>query len=213
MSRKSPPLTMIGGLFPRERAWAAIRELAPSFTASELSRMAKVESSIISEYLRGLVAAGVLSDDTSAAMRTVRGYVRRYRLERDEGLEAPRVRRDGSRLPPTGHEAMWRTLQMMPVDTNARELSAHASTFEVAVAEGAAKDYLHMLHLSGYLTRTAPGKGLGKGGKQARFRLAPGRNSGPRPPMVLRLPAVYDPNTDRIVWRQEAVTGEESDHA
>ena len=73
---------------------------------------------------------------------------------------------------------MWRTLRMMPGDTNGRELAAHAGTESVPVAEASARAYLQMLHQAGYLTETVPGKGKGQGGVQARYRLKATRNTG-----------------------------------
>jgi hypothetical protein len=93
---------------------------------------------------------------------------------------------------------MWRTLRILRADTNARELAAHASTPQIQVRETAANDYLQNLHRAGYLHRVKPGHGVGRGGIQARYRLI--RDTGPRPPMVCRADAVYDPNLGKIVW-------------
>lgn len=97
---------------------------------------------------------------------------------------------------------MWRTLRLLPGDTNARELAAHAATVAVPVSLSAAEHYLGALNAAGYLLRTQAGKGLGKAGKgiAARYRLKPARNTGPRPPMICKTKVVYDPNEDEVVW-------------
>jgi hypothetical protein len=118
---------------------------------------------------------------------------------RDNGIDAPRVRRDGSAVTQgLAQEQMWRTLRMHKGDINARELAAHATTEAIPVAETAAKDYLRQLHGASYLACIAEGKGIGNGGIQARFRLI--SNTGPKPPMVCRTDSLFDPNLNAIVW-------------
>ena len=99
---------------------------------------------------------------------------------------------------------MWRTLRMLKGDTNARELAAHASTIAIPVSPIAAGDYLRNLHSAHYLVCTQEGRGIGntkakgKGGGngiQARYRLKPGSDTGPRAPMICRTNVLYDPNT------------------
>lgn len=167
-----------------------------------------VSAATIRDYRRDLIAAGIVAVVTAATPRTPGTY----RLVKDEGIEAPRVRRDGSRVTQgLAQEQMWRTLRMLPGDTNARELAAHACTSATPVAEAAAKDYLLTLAKAGYLLTTQEGKGLGygRGGVQARYRLKPSRNTGPRPPMICRTRVVYDPNEDKIVW-QPSVSEEDA---
>ena len=91
-----------------------------------------------------------------------------------------------------------RRLQVVKGDTNARELAAHASTPAVPVRETAAADYLRNLLCASYLRETRRGHGTGRGGVQARFQLI--ANTGPRPPMVCRADAIYDPNLGKTVW-------------
>ena len=68
------------------------------------------------------------------------------------------------------------------------------------VKETAAADYLNNLHHAGYLRRTAqPRVALRNGGRiRARYQLI--SNTGPRPPMVCRADAIYDPNLGKTVW-------------
>ena len=218
MSRK-PITTYAGGKGPRQLIWEAIRALAASGVESwneedvwrKLPRDAKagVAGSTMRDYRRALVAAGIVGVVTQPTA-TSSGF---YRLAIDEGLEAPRVRKDGSRVTQgLAQEQMWRTLRMMPGDTNARELRAHASTEAVPVAEVSARDYLRALFDAGYLACTKEGRGTGRGGVQARYRLIVARNTGPRPPMICRAKVVYDPNEDKVVW-QEQISEEDAIHA
>ena len=220
MSRR-PITTYAGGKGPRQLIWEAIRTLArldDPFSEEQI-RLAiprlvrsEIEIGAIRDYRRGLVASGILTVATEAKDRRV---LATYALVKDEGLEAPRVRKDGSRVTQgLAQEQMWRTLRLLTGDTNARELAAHAGTPTVPVAEVAAKHYLRTLATAGYLLTTKEGQGLGygRGGVQARYRLKPARNTGPRPPMVCRAKIVYDPNEDKIVW-QQPVSDEEAIHA
>lgn len=200
MPRKSVT-AYVGGKGPRQRIWEAIRAMGDQeWTRYQIVRAAKVEGSTVVTYLQALAKAGIIAVTQQIA---VSGAARenRYQLVNDEGLDAPRLRRDGSRVTQgLSQEQMWRTLRMMSADTNARELSAHASTPQIAVLEITADDYLRALHTAGYLDRTAEGKGTGNGGIQARYRLKRSRNTGPRPPMICRTKVVYDPNEDKVVY-------------
>lgn len=220
MARKSVT-EYAGGKGPRQHIWEAIRRLAATgesaFTEDQIWQTVPRESrnsidiGTIRDYRRGLVAAGVLAVVSEARHRRVQAT---YRLVKDEGIEAPRVRKDGSRVTQgLAQEQMWRTLRLLTADISGRELAAHASTPAVPVAEVAARDYLKTLHQAGYLLCTREGKGLGigRGGMAARYRLKASRNTGPRPPMVCRTRVVYDPNENRVVW-QPPVTDEDAIH-
>lgn len=208
MPRKTAPLELAGGKGKRQRVWEAIRRLATAnpaapFTECDIWNATEhverdVDIAVVRDYRRALQAGGVLSVAAKPMLHTPG----RYLLARDCGMDAPRLRKDGTPVVQgLAQEQMWRTLRMLAGDTNARELAAHASTREVAVAESAAKDYIQKLHVAGYLLRTREGKGFGNGGLQARYRLKPARNTGPRPPMVCRTKVIWDPNENKIAWQ------------
>jgi hypothetical protein len=69
---------------------------------------------------------------------------------RDNGIEAPRLAPNGSLLPPTAQELMWRTMRILG-EFNCHELVGHASTADVTVVLSAAQDYLKHLHHAGYV--------------------------------------------------------------
>lgn len=218
MSRK-PITTYAGGKGPRQRVWEGIRRLASAsdeaftdrdiWVASEDAER-DINMGTIRDYRQALTNAGILG----VAEASGRFKPGSYRLLKDEGLEAPRVRKDGSRVTMgLAQEQMWRTLRLHTADTNARELAAHASTEAVPVALAAAEDYLQVLYHAGYLLCTREGRGLGTKGNGilARYRLRRERNTGPRPPMVCRTRVVYDPNEDKVVWAA-SVTDEDAIH-
>lgn len=206
MPRKSVT-EYVGGKGPRQHIWEAIRRLAanwPTFTEREIwaaipaEARLTIELDAVRDYRRALVNAQILAQVEQPKDHRIPGT---YTLANDEGMDAPRLRRDGSRVTMgMSQEQMWRTLRMLTADINAIELAAHASTPAIPVDRVAANDYLLTLNTAGYLICTKAGKGRGNGGTLARYRLSPSRNTGPRPPMVCRTRVVYDPNEDKVVW-------------
>ena len=216
MSRQPHTATLRGGLSQRERIWHAVRQ-APGleqggFTLADLSCKTNIEVPVIREYFKGLVAAGYVGRQDPPGI----AQAARYWLSRDAGIEAPRVRRDGSAVTQgLGQEQMWRTLRLLKGDTNAVELAAHASTAAAPVAENAAAQYLCVLARAGYLDvrRLKP---TGKPGTShaARYRLKAnphGHPPGPKPPMLCRTRVVFDPNLRAVVWAP-TVTEEDAVH-
>lgn len=205
MARKPAHLELAGGKGLRQRVWDRIRVHHAAKRDFCLGMLAFGDecTATVRDYVIGLERAGYLKIAQAAvgagplALRTAT----RYALARDAGAEAPRVRKDGT-LVTTGlaQEQMWRTLRMLKGDINARELAAHASTPAVPVKETAAADYLNNLHHAGYLRPTAEARvALRNGGRiRARYQLI--SNTGPRPPMICRADAVYDPNLGKTVW-------------
>lgn len=197
MPRKPAQLELAGGKGPRQRIWDMIRKFGPY----PWTRFDVIPNDVCAEtartYLSGLEKAGYIEQAGFRPGAHGGARVRLYILVRDCGAEAPRVRKDG--MPVTqglAQEQMWRTLRMLKHDTNARELAAHASTPAIPVRENAAADYLNNLHHAGYLQCTRPHI-KGRAGR-ARYRLI--SNTGPRPPMVCRADAIYDPNLGKTVW-------------
>lgn len=207
MPRKTTPIELAGGKGKRQRIWEAIRRLAVSgepFTETMIylsvprDKRADIEMECLRDYRRCLLAGGVLKvhrEHTTADPAT-------YLLVEDVGIDAPRFTRAGQPVTQgLGQEAMWRTLRMHTGDINASELAGLASTTAVPVTRVSAAAYIKHLHRGGYLILTKEGKGLGNGGVLSRYRLHPGRNTGPRPPMVCRTKVLWDPNENKIVWQ------------
>lgn len=214
MARK-PVTAYAGGKGPRQRIWEAIRARGEAeWTRYSIARAAGVADTTVTSYCQALEKAGIVAKSGEQRINKVGAEVR-WTLIRDEGIDAPRLKRDGSRVTNgLAQEQMWRTLRLLAGDLNARELAAHASTAAVPVTVSAAEHYITWLLAAGYLIRTRAGKGLGKAGRgvPARYRLDPARNSGPRPPMICRAKVVYDPNEDAVVWAP-IVTDEDAIHA
>lgn len=213
MPRKPIHLQVAGKLTPRERVWAAIRELREGWTQYQVARRAKADDGTVATYLRALVRAGYV-ERTGSLARTVTGATISpaafqesvYRLVRDVGVEAPRLKRDGTPVTQGAcREQMWRAMKILHAFTPT-DLAYAASTEDQAVSPEDARSYVKFLARAGYLTLLAPAK---PGCSQARYSLA--RYTGPRAPMVQRVKQVYDPNLGRVVWapRPEEVADEQ----
>lgn len=176
----------------REGVWEAIRKLG-RFTVRALENRTRESQTMIRSYVQGLVHAGYVAPepDSDAGDRSTT-----YRLVRDVGVDAPRVREDGTEVTQgRPREQMWRTMKIIN-EFSPRDLAIQASTEECPVAESDAKHYVRYLQRAGYLVMVDPGKP----GVQARYRFLKSRNTGPKPPIIQRVRQVYDPNLQQVVW-------------
>lgn len=185
-NRKPVHLEFDGGKSPRQRIWEKIRELK-KFQINELVQAlpGTIHRDTTRTYVKSLVAAGYLFHQPNHPYEYVE-----YKLQKDNGVEAPRVRLDGSPVEiGRKQENLWRTLRTLNHTVGHAELAALASTEAHPVAPTFARDYLVNLFKAGYLTRI-----------DGKFVLLPNKNTGPRPPMVQRIKQVYDPNLGAVVW-------------
>lgn len=195
MPRKPIHLELAGGQSSRQRIWVRIR--GSSGAGFDIADVTPGDVSIETtrDYLIGLSRAGYLETVQASDPRT-RAI---YRLIKDTGIEAPRVTRRGIVVTQgQGNEALWGAMQAMG-SFNTRVLAEMAG-----VKESTVKTYCTLLTRAGYLTIDRQGKGVGRGGIATQYRLLTSRVNGPRPPMITRLKAVYDPNIHAFVWQQNA---------
>lgn len=206
--RKPIHLTTAGGKpGGRQSMWEAMRKLR-SFTVSALALESGREREAVRTYVESLAKAGYL-DITGTEAAPTGGFIQKtnprnrpanvYSLVRDIGIEAPRVKRDGTPcIQGRAREQMWRTMRNLG-DFTPRDLALMASTTESAVSEIDAADYVKHLAPAGYLvvTRKATPK------KQAQYRFVAARWTGPKAPMIQRLKTVFDANLGKIVWNEE----------
>lgn len=207
MARKPVHLTMTPDkVTGRQAVWQAVRRLK-RFTLVDLWHETKEERATVRTYLTALERGGyVATVDMQAPKATAIGIrspalfkAQVYKLARDVGIEAPRLKRDGT--PSTqgsAREQMWRTMKLLG-DFTFRDLTVAATTEASPVSELDAKDYVKHLFRAGYLslvTASTP-RAL------ATYRFVRARNTGPRAPMVQRLKSVFDPNTRKVVWQEE----------
>lgn len=194
--RKPVDIEMAGGKSKRQRMWEAMRTKQQGFTIQDIAAAADLDMEAVKGYISALKRGQWLVQINDVLAR---GKTKRYALVRDNGIEAPRVNRHGDTVTQgLAQEQMWRTMRLIG-EFDYLQLMANASTPEHPIAAAAARDYLRYLANAGYLQQTAAACGR----KPARWQFINNRYSGPRPPMIQRLNAVYDPNLGKVVWQQE----------
>lgn len=105
----------------------------------------------------------------------------------------PRLNRDGSICPQWyGPQQMWTVLRRRIQGTTVRDLAMDASTDDIQVSKKAAEHYLRGLKAAGLVVVTK------QADRTSIYRLAPGANTGPMAPRVMRSSMVFDLNTARI---------------
>jgi len=176
----------------REAIWGAIRaQGAASFTVASIVGACGAHQKTCRDYLKGLTAAGYIEQVSAPDELPAT-----WRMVRDIGHEAPRVRPDGSNVTQgKATEQLWRGMFMLK-EFSFRDLIETAS---VEIPEETAKAYCKMLLATGYLrvlTKAAP-----HAGRIARYRLI--RNNGPKPPQIQRVKRVFDPNTLEVFMPEE----------
>jgi len=171
----------------RQAMWDWIRNRSPykSFTWKDIAD-GNLSQKTVQDYLRGLENAGYLESTHDIH----RNKPVLYRLKKDTGVDAPRVRIDGTIVTMgDGRRQMWNTIQVLKNFT-LQDMIFNASTGKHAVAESEAKTYCQYLAKAGYL------KSLG----HQLYKLVPGMWTGPHPPQIQRTKQVYDPNLKKVVW-------------
>lgn len=185
---------------PQEAIWYLIRKLRTFDVADiEIAAMNHAgqgrtgfNTSTVRSYLQRLTRGGYLQQET----KLVRGTQKKttWTLIRDQGVEAPRLDRDGN---PSKQgrvrDQLWRTLKILH-EFDYIELAAAASIDESPVSSNTSRTYIRHLYKAGFLFQTRNSKP----GTPARYRKVPGRCEGPKAPMVLRTRQVFDPNRMQI---------------
>lgn len=187
-------------LLPRERIWAAIRALrkAPMSVADIErqvvkparvgdARRTRISAEVITTYCCRLIRAGI--------MESVHMTPPRFRLVRDPGVEAPHLNAAGREITKgRWMEQLWRAMRIVRGEWTIQQLAALASTPENPVRKTVASGYVGALVRAGYVAIARPSTRK----EPAALRLVPGMWTGPRPPQVLKLAAVYDRNTGLV---------------
>ncbi|WP_165078103.1 MULTISPECIES: hypothetical protein [unclassified Desulfovibrio] len=187
--RKAPTLTPAGVLSTREKLWRAMRELK-SFRVPDLAQEAGIDLSTycVRDYLLGLCKAGIVE---VLERPKYPGAFALYGLRLDVGVDAPRVRRDGSLVAEPVQQSMWRAMKVLREFT-AQDLVASAQLAGLDLRLKTAVHYCYWLARGGYLK--APKR------RGEPYRLV--KDTGPRAPQVLQLKQLYDTNTGEIATGQ-----------
>lgn len=187
--RKPAHLATQDGKNNRQRVWDEIRRRPEGISCYTISRRTSLNDETVRTYLSCLRKAGYLERGDGVGDWT------EFRLIRNTGADAPLLRLDGkSSRQGLGTEAMWRTLRMLSV-LDATDLARFAS-LATPTTVSTAKNYLKWLNWAGYLDIVTPSRP----GRQARYSLARGMNTGPRPPMIQRCGQLFDANLGKVVF-------------
>lgn len=182
--------------------WRAICACGEAtWTLSDIEKACNAARQTVREYIVRLEKGGYV-DLVGVAPATRAKIWRRVKTS----AEAPRLQADGSPVVAgRGNAQLWRSMKMLGV-FDVRELAISASTETTIVTPGAAADYVKHLERAGYLVVVTPAKpGHRPGtGRQARYRLVPSRNTGPKAPVIQKVKRVYDPNLRKVMWEEEA---------
>ena len=182
----------------RQVMWEAIRRLR-RFTLAELEIATELKDTTLRSYVEGLTKAGYLERQRPTELVGGCFPPATWTLLNDIGVEAPRVRRDGTQVTHgLGREQLWRTMRIIN-DFDFHELALQASTETQPIAEKEAAFYCQYLHRAGYLVITAEGGP----NRATRYRLLPSRYTGPKAPQIQRIRQVWDANRQQVVYRPE----------
>ena len=184
------PMNKRNGLDTRQAVWAAILRLRTYFTARQIREETLLSMDSVREYVSGLEAAGYIARDEQDEDKP--GPVVWY-LVKDIGVEAPRVRKDGTPVTQgQGRENMWNAMRIMRTFT-AFELAVASRTQDCFVEESTAADYAKHLCKAGYLSKRPNGI----------YLMLPSSYTGPLAPMIQRTKRVWDPNQHKVRWRSD----------
>jgi len=182
------PADKRNGLDSRQVLWEIIRKMG-TVTFRSLRNETVLSMDTVRDYVRSLEKAGFLRklprEEGPWAPNT-------WELIKDVGVEAPRVRRDGTLVTQgEGRRNMWEAMRILRVFTP-RDLAVAASLPDCPVKESTALDYAKHLCKAGYLK---------KNGREYRF--LPSAYTGPLAPQIQRTKRVWDPNLKQVRWRSD----------
>ncbi|MBT0664738.1 hypothetical protein KI809_10545 [Geobacter pelophilus] len=187
MSRK--PADKLRPNETRQAIWDWIRKNG-SVPFMVLDVEVRLSLATVRDYLTGLCNAGFLECTPSPFL----GRPAIYKMKKDNGQEAPRVRKDGT--PVTmglAREKMWIAMGIRAQKGHtftARDLTV-GSTKDIPVSEVDAKSYCSALHRMGRLVEVEPGSP----GKLTIYRMPRNKWTGPKPVQIQRTKRGFDPNT------------------
>lgn len=188
----------------KERIWHAIRALAARgkpFTRCDVAFEAKCSEGSARNYMEHLQLAGFLKAAGKQPKRN--GWYRNtpYLLARDNGIEAPKLKPDGTPAEQgMVREQLWRALRILG-HFDVIQLVGTASTDKKPVKRSAAANYLGVLQRAGYVVTARGYSGSGRARGRTVYRFLQAMNTGPKPPMLQRSGAVFDPNLNKVVWQ------------
>lgn len=170
----------------RQAMWLALKKTPEAISVAQIVKATSLHRETVTRYLRALTAAGHLERS-----EVPHGLAGSWKLVRDTGYHAPRVRVDGSKVTQGEvYHQLWTAMDGLR-EFDFRDLVQNSS---IEIPEWTAKDYCKRLLAAGYLKVLVKADPIR--GRVARYRLT--RASGPLAPQVQRVQQVYDPNTGAV---------------
>lgn len=175
----------------RQQIWDILREQKTVFvSANVLAGATDMSPKNVATLMLGLEKAGYVE---VLKQRDVTGkLVKTWRLLKDCGVDAPRIDRYGQPLPETLSSVAWRTIKILK-SFGLDELQMHIGMSHT-IARSTLRHYIALLANAGYLQNT---------GTANRPYYVLIKNTGGRAPQVWRITEVYDPNTQKMVYKKE----------
>ncbi|MGR3501575.1 hypothetical protein [Pseudaestuariivita sp.] len=164
--------------------WRAAQELKEFTVPQLIARTSGAQETSVRSHIRRWLALGLIEQ----ASEGVRGEPATFRLT---GKTPPILEADASDQSPERN--MWRAMRGLASFTPS-DVSCHASTEECEVSSHLAETYCRALYGAGFLRMLRGGK---RGLREPIYRLLP--ISGPLPPVIQRVRAVWDPNEKRHI--------------
>ena len=178
--------------------WATICRLDREqghWTISQVAECSNGDSASVRDFVARLVRGGFakLHHVTSLPKAAIPSY---HLI--DSTGPVPRIRRDGTVLPEPQNQSMWRAMRMAKSFT-CEFIARNTTTPEREVKQHVARRYMRELAAAGILV----GDSKGCRGVHKQFRLK--RDLGPLAPKVLRMHAVFDPNSEAIIGNPQGI--------
>lgn len=161
----------------RQQIWDCIRELKV-FIRPDLRLVSEVNPFQVKDYISSLEKAGFIK------VINKRENFKVYKLVKDKGITAPRVRRDGTEPPMPINQKIWQAMKMLKkFGYKDIEVAVPDTTFQNV------KNYVKAMEKAGFLKRLKAGRYLFIA--EAHIIKAP---------IIRRVKEVYDPNTRKVMW-------------
>ncbi|MCS4534278.1 hypothetical protein [Neisseria montereyensis] len=174
----------------RQKIWDVLRANQDKFLIiDEIMELSGVQYDAAYIYLISLHRGKYLTIQKGLKFASHNGY----RLERNIGVEAPRLHRDGSLCAPLKVDTLWRTIKIIKQFSN-EELYQHVNMTQ-SISRKTVSQYTAALTKAGYLVNVGTGK-------HKRYQLV--KNTGAKAPRLLDVTEMYDPNLDQIMFREVA---------
>ncbi len=174
--------------------WRIMME-RPTWTLTDIELQTNVRRDTVRDYVMKLLRGGYIERCGEAkGQGNSPAFV--YRVSRPS-RDAPRLRRDGTVLPETVQETLWRTIKMMR-RFDIKTLTTNAVTAQRTIPVMTVKRYVGHLAACGVLKVVKPGGGRGK---EAEYLLI--RNLGGAAPRILRTHLVFDPNSNSVIGQSD----------